>query len=202
MPPGQWHGVPDGQDPIAVNVLGDLGLALSHDAVNFTEPIPGFAFIQEANSPPSALPPPTAHALMQGQGMYNIGDQTLFWYAHWGDSQLVVAGWARDRLGYATPETNSARIVSCLIRAPQGAAKVYLNAQVDPAGQLFVTLLRNDGQPIPGFQNAPVGGDSLRQQIIWSGGDSLTSGMGPIRLQLSGTGDWKVYAIYVEGVMP
>jgi hypothetical protein len=198
---GQWHGVPDGQEPIAVNMLGDLGLALSHDAMHFTEPVPGFALIQEATSPPSAYPGPAAHALMQGQGMYNVGDQTLCWYAHWGDSQVVVDGWERDRLGYATPETNSARLVSCPIRVAQGSAKVYINAHVDPGGQLFVSLLRNDVQPIPGFENAAFVGDSLRQHVVWTGGD-LTSGMGTVRIQLTGSGNWKIYAIYVEQVKP
>jgi len=199
---GQWHGVPAGQDPVAVNELGDLGLALSHDAVHFTEPLPGFAFIQEATSPPSALPPPTAHVLMQGQGMYNVGDQTLCWYAHWSDAQVVVAGWERDRLGYVTPETNSARLVSCPIRVAQDTAKVYLNAHVGAGGQLLVSVLRNDGQPMPGFENAAFGGDSLRRQVVWTGGDALSSGMGTVRIQLSGTGDWKLYAMYVEEVKP
>jgi hypothetical protein len=198
---GQWHGVPDGEEPIAVNMRGDLGLALTHDAVHFTEPIPGFVFIQEATSPPSAYPPPSPHALMQGQGMYNVGDQTLCWYAHWGDSQVVVAGWQRDRLGYATPETNFARLVSCPIRVSQGNAKIYLNARVDPGAQLFVTLLR-DGQPIVGFDSAAFGGDSFRHQVVWPGGDALTAGMGTVRIQISGTGNWKLYAVYVEEATP
>jgi hypothetical protein len=198
---GQWHGVPDGEEPIAVNMRGDLGLALTHDAVHFTEPIPGFVFIQEATSPPSAYPPPSPYALMQGQGMYNVGDQTLCWYAHWGDSQVVVAGWQRDRLGYATPETNFARLVSCPIRVSQGNAKIYLNARVDPGAQLFVTLLR-DGQPIAGFDSAAFGGDSFRHQVVWPGGDALTAGMGTVRIQISGTGNWKLYAVYVEEATP
>jgi hypothetical protein len=177
-------------------------LALSHDAVHFTEPVPGFAFIEEETTPSPAMAEPYPRALMQGQGMYNVGDQTLFWYAHWSGPEVVVAGWERDRLGYIEPATNSARMVSCPLRVAQGTRKVYLNARIEPGGELLVSLLGSDGATVSGFENASIKGDAQRQQVLWPGGDALSTALGTVRIQLSGTGAWKVYAVYIGGSEP
>ena len=60
---GQWHGHPSGDRRL---LTMDLGLALSHDALSYREPIRGFPFIPAREQPfsPSDFP-----ALMQGQGM-------------------------------------------------------------------------------------------------------------------------------------
>ena len=75
---GQWHGDPSGDRR---RVVMDLGLALSHDALHFHEPIRGFRFVPAREQPdgPTGFGP----ALMQGQGMENVGERTLYWYSLW-----------------------------------------------------------------------------------------------------------------------
>ena len=124
---GQWHGHPTGDRRM---VTIDLGLAISHDAIHFQEPIPGFRFIptrEQLESPWGVGP-----ALMQGQGMENLGDQTLYWYSLWrgpSGSGVRMVSWERDRLGMLKPfDPREARVISCPIQVTTGEANVYVNA--------------------------------------------------------------------------
>jgi hypothetical protein len=199
---GQWHGVPEGKELVTRNMTGDLGLALSHDGVRFAEPVPGFAFIAEKAEQPPAVSFPYARVLMQGQGMYNVGNRTLCWYAYWSGPEVRVAAWERDRLGYLTPTGKAPTVASCPVRVATGSAKVYINARVAKGGDLKVSLLDNDGKAIPGFCGASVTGDQLRKHIVWPGGKALTAEMGSVRIQVSGPDDWRLYALYIGDAEP
>jgi len=90
----QWHGHPSSDRRY---VTMDLGLVISHDAMHFHEPIPDFRFIpaQEERRSTIGFGP----ALMQGQGMENVGDTTLYWYSLWrldGQVRLWPPGNATD----------------------------------------------------------------------------------------------------------
>ena len=67
---GQWHGHPTG-DRRFVSI--DLGLLISHDGMHFTEPIRDYKFVVAREEPESTTG--LAPALMQGQGMANLGDE-------------------------------------------------------------------------------------------------------------------------------
>ena len=196
---GQWHGAPEGQEPNKDNLVGDLGLALSHDGVRFVEPVPGFSLVAEKAETPPVLPFRFTRALQQGQGMYNVGDETLYWYAYWSGPDVRLASWRRDRLGYLAPTGHGARAVSAPVVVRAGKLKVHLNAQVSPGGRLTVTVLDGRGTPVRGFEAATMTGDHLRQPLTWPGGDALTPALGPVRIQIAGTGDWKLHALYLGG---
>jgi hypothetical protein len=55
----------------------------------------------------------------------------------------------------------------------------------------------SQAQPLPGFTKAPVTGDFLHRQLIWQAGETLRPSAGTVRLKISGTGDWQLYALYV-----
>ena len=91
---GMWHGTPSGSRRF---ITMDLGLLVSQDALHYREPVPDFLFIPALEEP--GLLPGSSPALMQGQGMLNRGDRTLFWYELWAGSDVRLAAWERDRLG-------------------------------------------------------------------------------------------------------
>ena len=88
---GQWHSTANGDRRL---VTMDLGLTVTHDAIHHVEPIPGFKIIPSREQPGSAAF--DQPALMQGQGMENVGDKTFYWYSFSGRATRPRAcGWRR-----------------------------------------------------------------------------------------------------------
>jgi hypothetical protein len=194
---GQWHGHPSGDRRF---VTMDLGLAISHDAIHYVEPIPGFKLIPAREQPDS---PDEFPALMQGQGMENIGDQTLYWYSLWRGTQgtgVRLVTWECDRLGYLQPfKPNAARVITCPLTI-QGRARVYVNASgLGEYSHLRVTVLDEGFQPIDGYNGAKVNADSLRAPLIWEAGDALNDRTIRLDVQFAGVRpeDCKLHALYV-----
>ena len=201
---GQWHGHATGDRRLA---SVDLGLALSHDAIHFHEPLPGFRLIPAREQPGS---PTGVHpALMQGQGMENYGDRTLYWYSLWrgvDGSGVRLATWERDRLGMLQPfRPDDARAFSTPFEV-RGGARVFVNASgLGEHGTLSVGLVDEGFRPIPGYSGAEaavVGADGLRTSIRWSGGDRLPTDRGRARLDIAFNGvraeDVRLHAVYLE----
>jgi len=183
---GMWHGDPSSHRP---SVTMDLGLAISHDAMHFHEPIPGFRFIPGYEE--DGLTVGYGPALMQGQGMENVDDRTLYWYSLWrNDGQVRLATWDRDRFGYVRPgkARTPAKLISCPIRIPDGRQKVLLN--IDGVGDyagVRVELLDLKFRPVPGYSGedcVEVREAGLRVPVRWRGNDMLPEGGRPIRLQV------------------
>ena len=167
----------------------DLGLVISHDAMHFHEPLPGFRFIpgrEERDSTVGYGP-----ALMQGQGMENVGDKTLYWYSLWrNDGQVRLAKWERDRFGYLTPHDGRtpAKLITCPLRVGSEDARVYLNASgLGQYAGLRVNVLDNEFRPVPGYsgENSPLIRESgFRVPAAWREGISLPKSDRPLRLAL------------------
>ncbi|MCX6621334.1 MAG: hypothetical protein NTY38_09675, partial [Acidobacteria bacterium] len=201
---GQWHGHPSGDRRW---VVMDLGLALSHDALHFREPVPGFRIIPAREQPEGARG--IAPALMQGQGMENFGDRTLYWYSPWRgteNSGVRMVSWQRDRLGLLKPFLPRApRAVSCPIRVARGPARLFVNAGgLGKNSQLRVSLLREGFRPIPGFsdgEGAIVGNSGLRLPVRWGSRDVLPEGVFRVDIRFEGARpeDAGLYAVYVTG---
>jgi len=204
---GQWHGHFSGDRRL---VVMDLGLALTHDAVHYYEPIPSFRFIPAREQPES--PGAVGPALEQGQGMENVGNQTLYWYSLWRGTEgsgIRMVTWPRDRLGMLKPfRSGNPQTISCPIRVEQGVAKVYVNASgLNKNSQLRLSLLDQGFRPIPGFsggESAVLSEDGYRLPIRWPGGDSLLPPQGLVRFQVDFGGmrpeDGALHAIYVGEV--
>jgi hypothetical protein len=201
---GQWHGHFSGDRRW---VAMDLGLAVSHDAIHFREPIPGFRFIPAREQPRS--PMGVGPALEQGQGMENFGDQTLYWYSLWRGTEgsgVRLVTWERDRLGMLSPfRPSGAQAISCPIRVSRGQAKVYVNAAgLGQHSQLRVGLADEGFRPLPGYAGpdaAVLDQSGLRLPVRWKRGDVLSASQGLVRLDVRFEGvrpeDCRLHAMYV-----
>jgi hypothetical protein len=194
---GQWHGHPSGDRRF---LTMDLGLAISHDAIHYREVIPGFKLIPAREQPDSSGKFP---ALMQGQGMENVGDQTLYWYSLWrgrAGSGVRLVTWERDRLGYLQPfKPEAPRAITCPLTI-QGRARVYANVSgLGEYSHLQVHVLDEGFQPIAGYHGARVDVDSLRAPLLWEAGDTVSDGTIRLDVQFAGVRpeDCKLHALYV-----
>jgi hypothetical protein len=202
---GQWHGDPSGDRR---RVVMDLGLALSHDAIHFSEPIPGFRFVPAREQPDSALG--FGPALMQGQGMENVGDRTLYWYGLWRGAEgsgVRLVTWPRDRFGFLQPFRGAApRAISCPIEVVSGRPRVYVNASgLGPEARLRIGLVDRGFSPVSGFaaeDATALAKDEFRAAVAWRGGDALPSQPAGLRLEVRFEGlrpeDVRLHAVYVE----
>ena len=202
---GQWHGHPSGDRRL---VTLDLGLALSHDALHFYEPVPGFRLVPAREQPNS--PPMTVHpALMQGQGMENHGDQTLYWYSLWRGTEgsgIRLVTWPRDRLGMLQPFSPAEpQAISCLVRVLSGPASLFVNASgLGEQSRLRLDLLDQGFRPLPGYSGddaAVIADDGFRIPVRWRDADALPEGNEPVRIAVRFAGarpeDVRLHAVYV-----
>ena len=129
---GQWHGDRSGDRHL---LTMDLGLAVSHDALHYVEPIPNFRIVPAREQPEGPLG--VGPALAQGQGMENVARQTLYWYSLWRGNKgsgVRLVTWPRDRLGGLQPfDPDRAQAVSCPVEALNGKARVFVS-DVDGLG--------------------------------------------------------------------
>ncbi|MCC6421890.1 MAG: hypothetical protein IT447_00245 [Phycisphaerales bacterium] len=221
---GLWHNLPDfGQ------IGCDLGLVISNDGIHYREPAKGIPFIRQEDSPLI-----TTHGLptklTQGNGILNVGDQTLIYHGRWTEgrmadkcsestgwgfhpeflddyfSEIALASIDRDRWGAMAlyPDQSEGYVWSMPIRLPDNPRdfKVTLNA-TGVAG-LSVDLAGEDFQPIAQFQGGRCsGGDSLDAEVRWDGPISMIAGH-TIRLRIrfsrTNSTDPRLYAINLIGV--
>lgn len=205
-----FYGMYDNPTNDRRTVVCDIGLIVSHNAVNFREPVPDFKIV------PSLEEPDRAEArLTQGQAFLNIGDRTLHYYGIWtevnrdGPTGVRVASWPRDRLGYYTPNgiTSAPHCISAPFALPRAGARVYVNATGFSAdAQLAVEILDGQFRPLPGFQAADCvpfkAAAGLRLPVVWRGNDNLMTPNQPIRVRVNFAGrdaaEARLWAVYVE----
>ena len=201
---GQWHGHPSGDRRL---VTMDLGLALSHDAVHWQEPLPGFRIVparEQPESPTGVLP-----TLMHGQGMENVGDRTLYWYSLWRGNEsggVRVVSWERDRFGALKPfDPKQARAFSCQIEAQGGPLPLRVNVSgLGEHTRLRVSLVDAGFRPIPGYsgdQAAVVAENGFEVPLRWAAAETLSPDLGRVRLDVLFDGvrpeDGRLHAVYL-----
>jgi len=209
---------------------------ISNDGLHYREPVTDFRMVPcaEDQSTIAEIPWATRGLLaptivdhpanVQGNGMENVGDYTLFWYGKWPEVNadgVRVARWTRDRLGYFAMDPaikgDTPTVISCPIDLG-GGAKVKLSLNVDGVGEkatATVELLTEQFTPIPGLSGADgaaqVVEGGLRQAVLWplakhqqvieprSFGAAST---GRVRVKVTFGGvrpeDIKLYAIYID----
>ena len=186
----------------------DLGLVISQDALHFREPVPDFRMVSAAEERDGARP-----ALMQGQGVENVGDKTLYWYGGWRDGSVRLATWARDRLGFfevvpVRPTDSVPPVVPHLVSCPlqvEDSTRLFVNADgLSKDTFLRLEILDEKLAEIPAYAGeraARVQSDGLRQPVTWPTGGSLVGGGEPVRIRVSFEGlrpeDIRLYALYL-----
>jgi hypothetical protein len=192
----------------------DLGLVVSNDGMHYREPIPDFPFMpafEELELPPADRAP----AVCQGQGMANIGDQTLYWYEEWGAAGLVrLATWERERFGFfqayaedatGTADAPVAELTSCPMKLGAEGGAIFVNASgLSDKAELTFEIQDREFRPVPGYtakECIPNRVSGFRQAVTWKGNGKLQAFPHPIRIRALFGGDHpskiKLYAIYV-----
>jgi len=202
---GQWHGDVTGDRRLTVI---DLGLVVTHDGIHFTEPIRDFRLIPAREQPES--PTGVAPALQQGQGMENVGDETLYWYSLWRGntgSGVRLVTWPRDRLGALQPfKSVPARALSCPIQVTGAKAKLFVNASgLGEYSALKIELLDEGFKPLAGYSGADavtLKTNGFRTAVTWKSGAALPVTDRPVRLSVRFEGvrpeDARLFAVYVS----
>ena len=209
-----WHG-PATSDRDEVTM--DLGLVVTHDGLQYKEPIPDFKFVPSYEEIASS-----SNALSHGQGMANIGDNTFLWYEAWGDGTGVrLAKWQRDRLGYfqqfdyprrpdwLPPEGHfidvDPHFVTCPFTIDQSTS-IFANVDgLSQYSELKVEVLTKEFIPIPelsGDNAISLKQSGLREPISWKSGNTINSSVKEFRLKVTSAGirseDVKIYAMYLS----
>ena len=214
---GMWHGH-ETDDRRFVTM--DLGLVVSDDATHFREPIPDFKIVPAYEEPESTSGGyyDTTRGnctLAQGQGFENVGEQTLFWYELWGQGQVRLATWPRDRLGYYEvywPRKPSVKMleaphfISCPMDLDEAGCRVFVNADgLSENSFLKVEICDEQFRVIPGYSGeacVPVAESGFKQAVAWRDAENLARIDGPIRVRVNYVGlrpeDIRVYAVYVS----
>lgn len=131
--PGDWFG--------DETTSGDLGLVISHDGLQFHEPVKGRIYLAAQDSPATPVPGKSLPTILcQANGILNVGDETRIYHGRWrngvvagGDyyAEVGLATLPRDRwgaLGLFPGKTNGT-VWSLPIRLPNGGCQVRLNAE-------------------------------------------------------------------------
>jgi len=216
---GMWNGHPSNDRRMT---MMDIGLAVSHDALHYREPIPNFPIVSAAED--SWLSTEYGHqlgkfpALMQGQGFENVGDETLFWYTPWPEQAsdgIRVAVWERDRLGYfqaylgatlANDDTQNPHFVSAPIDLQGKSVQITVNIDgLSEYSYIHVHILDEQFNPLPEYSGdacLPITKSGFEQPVRWHDNMFITYVENPIRIQVDFVGirpeDIKLYALYVE----
>ena len=209
-----WHG-PATSD--RADVTMDLGLVVTHDGLQYKEPIPDFKFVPSYEEIGSS-----SNCLSHGQAMANIGDNTFLWYESWGDGTGVrLAKWERDRLGYfqqydyprrpayLPPDGTFVDVDPHFITCPftiDKATSVFANVDgLSQYSELKVEVLTKEFIPIPelsGDNAIPLKLSGFKEPISWKSGNTINSSVKEFRLKVTSAGirpeDVKIYALYLS----
>ena len=193
---GQWRGHPTGDRRL---VSMDLGLALSHDALHFHEPVPGFGFVPARETP--GIPTGYAPALVQGQAWANVGHRTLHWCAPWlggNPAGVLVAAWERDRLGHLQAfKATEAGAITCAIEAVDGPLDLYANVSgLGERAQLTIDALDESFREIEALGCATIAESGFAVPV----GLTVTPPLGRVYLRVRFDGlrpeDARLHALY------
>ena len=209
---GMWNGHPTDDRRLASM---HLGLAVSHDGLHFTEPVPDFPIVS-ASEIGYERPPDGAEvrypALIQGQGFENIGDETLFWYSPWPEGRsdgVRVATWQRDRLGCFRPfvgPKDQPYIISAPLDPEGRAVKVSINVDgLSEYAGVRVSVLDEKLRPLQDYGRLDalvIRENGLAQSVGWKkSNDELVTDR-PFRLRVDFEGarpeDIRLFAIYID----
>ena len=210
------------------DVVLDLGFAISHNGLEFVEPIPDFKMVHSYEIQGPDGKGYAAPRLVQRNAWANIDDRTVYWFSVWREEASTwakenpvsltgvwVATWIRDRFGFFNPcgpdrdwgaGDYEPHCISCPLELEQEGSRIFVNA--DRLGEhcrLKVELLTREFAPVPGYSGAhclPLSGTGIRQEVSWRGGATLPAFDHPVRARVSWEGlrpeDGRLFAVYVR----
>jgi hypothetical protein len=220
-----WHNAPypTKEDWFGMGTTsGDFGLLVSNDGQHFREPVKGHVWLHRNESPMTPIPNAKYEVIMtQGNGILNVGEQTLIYHGRWGNSERVtdyysevaLATLPRDRWGALGlfPDQVEGSVWTCPIKLPEGGGtsplggcQVSLNA--DRACDMRVEIADERFSLLPAYSDersgtiATEGG--LDCPVTWPQGSLEALGGATIRFRVhvkrNGTTEPRLYAIYLR----
>ena len=214
---GLWHNQPFGED--FDKIACDLGLVVSNDGIRFREPgaTPGRVFIDRTESPVTAATGRSDNTILcQGNGILNVGDETLIYHGRWRNvgqkaeeivahyyAEVALATLPRDRWGCLAlnPGTETGTVVSTPLQLPAGGGQLRVNG--DGVTSMAVDLLDEHLRPIDGFTDGRIeGADGIACPVRWP--EHRLAGLGGqtirVRLRMSRTREAspRLFALYLE----
>jgi len=209
---GLWH---NADFDTFSKISCDLGIVISNDGIHFREPVKGYVYIHRNESPSPDVPGFKINTnLCQGNGILNVGNQTLVYHGRWRNagehyesetnnlfsSEVALATLPLDRWGSISliPGKDRGVVYSCLTELG-GNERISLNA--DGLQNMEVCLLDENFRQIPGYCGAlNAAGSSFDAPVVWKNGLSGLRGK-KVYIQVSmkrGEPEPKLYAIYVK----
>ena len=103
-----WHNEPVTEWFGMGTTSGDFGLLVSNDGLHFREPVKGYVWLHRDDSPPTlAAGVKHSRILCQGNGILNVGEETLIYHGRWANTadvrdysgEVALATLPRDRWG-------------------------------------------------------------------------------------------------------
>ena len=206
-------------------ISGDLGLVVSNDGVHFREPVKGFVYLSQEDSPVTPVPGkdyPTI--LVQANGFLNVGEETRIYHGRWrnapyrhpnhpgiayaGDyyAEVALATLPRDRWGALGlfPDATEGTVWSAPVTLPVGGCQLSLNA--DGAGEMRVEISDERFSLLPAYSGKRSGTatrDGLDCAVTWPQGSLARLGGATVRFRLHltkmGEQDPRLYALYLGG---
>ena len=175
---GLWHNSPGKPSKLPDSwfgfnkTSGDLGLVISNDGLHFREPVKGYVYLSRHDSPATPLPGRDYPTILcqSGNGILNVGDQTLIYHGRWRNShygrdywsEVALATLPRDRWGalglYPEGSRDSAPegwVWSAPVTLPETGCDLKLNA--DHANQMRVEVTDEHFRPLPQYSGAKSG---------------------------------------------
>lgn len=211
-----WHNqpYPTEQDWFGSGTTsGDFGLLVSNDGLHFREPVKGHVWLHRDDSPPTvAAGVQHSRILCQGNGILNVGDQTLIYHGRWANTadvkdytaEVALATLPRDRWGALglVPDAAEGSLCSDVLSLPASDCELRLNA--DGVAGLGVDLLDAQFKPLAGFVGGSVSGsDGLDCPVAWKDHalPELAGRQVRVRVRLQRLADQlpRVYALYLNG---
>lgn len=206
--PGDWFG--------DETTSGDFGLVISHDGLQFHEPVKGHVFLAGADSPAAPVPGKSLPTILcQANGMLTVGEETRIYHGRWrngvvqgGDyyAEVGLATLPRDRWGALGlfPGKEEGSVWSSPILLPSGGCQLELNA--DDAGGISVEVADERFQPLAGFSGDERGraeeASGFRIPLRWAGPPLRSLGGRTVRfrfhLQAGAGKSPRLFAVYLQ----
>ncbi len=212
---GRWHHHEKPNDWFGFGeTAGDLGIVVSHDGQHFREPVKSHVFMSREESMPD-VPEGIKYqnCLCQGNGILNVGDQTLIYHGRWANTEktsdyyaeIGLATLPRDRWGAVGLVPNAAKgtVWSAPVALPESPCELTLNG--DGLRGIHVEIADERFALLPGFSEDDSGevkdDDGLDASVEWSG-DGLKKLAGKtvrfrIHLERGDYAEPRLYACYL-----
>jgi len=179
---GRWDGP---NHIVGQDITADLCLVVSNDGMKFREPDPESIFISSKESPAKCFTGKKLDTqrtiLCQGNGILNVGDQTLIYYGRWARSYGDPSSWVeedysadvalatlpRDRWGQLRLTGGSGSVWTTTVVLPKNAAKMFVNCEGAQGFEIEVADARF--RKLEGFSGKVEGEQGLDCPVNWQG---------------------------------